>query len=112
MAALYADEDFRQAAAEALRRLGYDVLTALQAGRANQGLSDYDQLLYAIVHARAILTCNRRHYIRLHRQVRPHCGIIVCTDDPDDDALAARIHQAILGRASLDNQLLRINRPP
>jgi hypothetical protein len=58
------------------------------------------------------LTFNRRHFIRLHTRMQPHAGIVVCTDDPDVVALAARIHQALLNCPVLGNQLLRINRPP
>jgi hypothetical protein len=112
MAALYADENFRAAVVDELRRLGHDVLTALEAGQANKGIADPDQLAYAIAQRRAVLTYNRRHFVRLASQVSPHAGIIVCTDDPDATALAARIDRAVQACASLDNQLLRINRPP
>jgi hypothetical protein len=112
MAFLYADENFDYAVVEELRRLGHDVLTALAAGRANQRIADPDQLAFAISLGRAVLTFNRSHFGRLHRQVRPHCGILVCTDDPDKVALASRIHQALISCPSLANQLLRIDRPP
>ena len=57
-----------------------------------------------------IAVFNCRDFIRLHRQIRSHAGILACTRD-DFAALAARIHQAILNCPSLDNQLLRITRP-
>jgi hypothetical protein len=59
-----------------------------------------------------VLTFNRRHFIGLHALGSPHRGIIVCTRDDHSAALAARIHQAILLVPSLDNQLLRVTRPP
>jgi hypothetical protein len=40
--------------------------------------------------------------MRLHRNVRPHKGIIICTDDPDVFALATRIHDALVGCATLE----------
>ena len=40
MARLYADEDFPLPVVEELRRLGHDVLTVQEAGRANQGIDD------------------------------------------------------------------------
>ncbi len=40
MAAFYADESFPLAAVDALRRLGHDVLTAFEAGQANQRIPD------------------------------------------------------------------------
>jgi Domain of unknown function (DUF5615) len=38
MARLYADEDFPLPVVEELRRLGHDVRTVQEAGRANQGI--------------------------------------------------------------------------
>jgi Domain of unknown function (DUF5615) len=111
MALLHSDGDFDYRVVVELRRLGHDVLTALEAGRANQGIPDADVLAFTISQGRAVVTYNRRHFIRLHQLVRPHCGIIVCTDDPNITARALRIHQAIASRPTLDNQLLRINRP-
>jgi hypothetical protein len=94
MDALYADENFPRAVVEELRRLGHDVLTALEAGQENQRVPDPDVLAFAITLGRAVLTLNRRHFVRLHRQVPYHCGIVVCTPDADTGALAQRIHQA------------------
>ena len=59
-----------------------------------------------------MVTFNRTDFIRLHNQSEEHKGIIVCTRDPDAIALAARIHAAIEGYASLDGQLLRVYRSP
>jgi hypothetical protein len=111
MARLYADENYDYRVVEELRKLGHDMLTANDAGQARQGLSDAQVLAFAISQTRAVITFNRRHFIRLHRQVQPHCGIIVCTDDRDWIALAARVHLAIIALPSLDNQLIRVNRP-
>jgi len=52
-------------------------------------------LAFAISQKRAVITFDRRHFIRLHQQVQTHSGIIVCTDDRDWIALAARVHQAL-----------------
>jgi hypothetical protein len=71
-----------------------------------------DVLAFAVAQGRAVLTFNRRHFIRLHALGSPHRGIIVCTRDDDSAALAARIHQAIPSVPSLDNHLLRVARPP
>jgi len=109
MALLNADENFRYAVVEQLRLLGHDVLTVQEAGR--QGSSDSQVLADATAGGRAVLTFNRRHFIRLHGQVATHSGILVCTDD-NAVALASRIHQAITTCPGLNNQLLRINRPP
>jgi hypothetical protein len=109
MADLYADENFKFAVIELLRNYGHDVLTVQEAQQ--QGADDSQVLAFAIAEKRAVLTFNRRHFIRLHKVTPTHAGIIVCTDDTAD-ALADRIHRALLANLVLDNQLLRITRPP
>jgi len=61
MAALFADENVNRGLVDALRSLGHDVLTAHQAGRANQKIPDPDQLAHATMLGRAVVTNNRRH---------------------------------------------------
>lgn len=111
MARLYGDENFDHGVAAELTKLGHDVVTAQDVGLANKGISDPNQLAYAIQNKRAVLTFNRLHFRRLHAHVRPHCGIIVYTVGDDEAALAQRIHNAISVLPSLDNQLIRIYRP-
>ncbi len=111
MANLYSNENFDNRAVRELRRLGHDVLTSLESGRANQRITDEDVLNFAMQESRAVLTCNRRHFVRLHKQNRQHAGIIVCTDDPDPTALAARIHAEISKYPALKGGLIRITRP-
>ena len=111
MAQLYSDENFPLAVIAALWKLGHDVLTAHAAGQANQGIPDVDVLAFAVSQGRALMTRNRRHFIRLHRQNPSHRGIIVCTEDHDWAGQAGRIHAALLNCPVLDNQLLRIYRP-
>ncbi len=110
MAALFADENVSRGLAEALRALGHDVLTAHQAGRANQKIPDADQLAHATLLGRAVLTNNRRHFHRLHRAFPAHAGIITYTRDPDSAPLAQRIHQRISALASLGGQLVKVTR--
>jgi hypothetical protein len=112
MARLYADEDFSYPTVEELRRLGHDVLTAHEASESNQGMPDSDVLAFAVARERAVVTFNRRHFVRLHGTAAAHLGIIVCSRDPDHVALAARVSREIAGYPNLANQLLRINRPP
>lgn len=88
MARLYADENFRWRVVQELRRLGHDVLTAHEAGQANQKIPDDQVLAFACHDNRAVLTDNRRDFIGLHRVQPKHCGIIVCTFDPDRVQLA------------------------
>ena len=110
MAILYADEDFSGPVVVELRQLGHDVLSAHDAGQANQGFSDAQQLVFAISLGRAVLTHNRWDFIRLHKRVRPHNGIIVCSKDDDYAAQAQMIRQALLACPDLTNQLIRIHK--
>jgi hypothetical protein len=110
MANLYADEDFFQPVVGELRTFGHDVVTAQEAGRANQGISDEDQLAFATSQGRAVLTRNRWDYIRLHVLVPSHGGIIACSTDHNYAAQAQKIHQALLNHPTLNNQLIRISK--
>jgi hypothetical protein len=96
---------------ERLRQLGHDVLTAFEAGRANQAIADADQLAFATSLGRAILTRNRRHFIPLHRRSAHHAGIISITDDPDFGGQASRIDAALGGYSTLASRHVRVNRP-
>ena len=109
--ALYADENFPLRVIEELRRLGHDVVTALEDGRANQSLSDYAILAPATELERAILTLNRLDFKRLHREVPDHAGIIICTEDPDRLGQAQRIVESIDKEGYLRGQLIRVYRP-
>src|SRR5436853_5321987 len=106
---LYSDEDFPLPVVEELRRLGHDVVTAQEDGRT--ATPDPDILARAHMLGRAVLTFNRRHFERLHRQGAAHSGILSATHDSDFPALAARIHAALAGR-SPGRWCLRVNRPP
>jgi hypothetical protein len=110
MARLCSNENFPLPAVEKLRALGHDVLTIQQAGYADQALPDKKVLDFAASEKRALLTLNRLHFIRLHRTNPDHHGIIVCKFDPDFNAQAERIHKAISAHASLERQLIRVNR--
>src|SRR5271167_4706535 len=106
---LYADEDFSFPVVEELRRLGHDVITAQEDGMASA--DDPDILARAYSLGRAVLTYNRRHFERLHRQGADHVGILSATHDSDFPRLAVRIHAVLIG-LSLGRWCLRINRPP
>ncbi|MDZ4405616.1 DUF5615 family PIN-like protein [Prosthecobacter sp.] len=111
-ARLYSNENFHRQVVLALRELGHDVLTSVEAGRANQRIPDEAVIEFAKREGRAVLTFNRLHFLRLHRSTNAeHAGIIVCTTDHDTAALAQRIDQAIREAGVLDGQLLRVNRP-
>ena len=109
---LYADENFPLRVVEELRRLGLDVLTAFEDGRANQSLTDQLILIRATELGRAIVTLNRRDFKRLHLQIPQHAGIIICTEDPDRLGQAQRILESITDVRDLRGRLIRIYRHP
>ncbi len=112
MASLYSNENFPKRVVEELRKLGHDVLTSYEAGRANQKIPDDEVLAFATLEHRAVLTLNRFDFIRLHLQTHGvHSGIIVCTRDvANPQAFAERIHAALLMAGSPTGQLIRIVR--
>jgi predicted nuclease of predicted toxin-antitoxin system len=109
MARLYADEQFPRPVTEYLRRSGHDVLTVQEAG--NAGAPDPEVFAFAIANNRAVLTQNRRDFVKLHRTQPNHAGMIVCSDDQDFARLAARIHEAISSEEQLSGKLIRVVRP-
>lgn len=111
MARFYANENFPLQTVLALRQLGHDVLTTLDAGRAGTAEPDEAVLAFAVAETRALLTLNRRHFIGLHSRVATHAGIVVCSYDADYSRQAERIHEAVRGAGSLAGQLVRVNRP-
>jgi hypothetical protein len=112
MARLYSNENFPLPVVEELRQLGHDVLTIQETGKSEQSLSDEVVLSYAIEKRRALLTLNRKHFIRLHKNQPDHAGIIVCSFDPDFISQARRIHEEIGSKGQLSGELIRVNRPP
>jgi hypothetical protein len=76
---LYLDEDVYKKAAIELRRKGFDVVSAHEIG--NRGLSDQDQLEYAISQKRTIFSFNVSDFTKLHREYvlisKEHYGIVV-----------------------------------
>lgn len=108
---LYSNENFPKPVVEELRRLGHDVLTVLEAGKADQAIEDDEVLAFAVSLERAVLTLNRKHFIRLHREQPTHSGIVICTFDPDFSGQAERIHTLLLLHPERKGQLLRVNRP-
>jgi hypothetical protein len=111
VARLCSNENFPLPVVEELRRLGHDVLTVREAGNAGQAIPDEDVLAFATSQGRVVLTLNRKHFIKLHRQPQEHAGIIVCTFDPDFVRQAGRIHFVVEAQGDLKGQLLRVNRP-
>lgn len=112
MARLYADENFPRPAVSALRALGHDVLTALDAGQADRGIPDEDVLAFSHARGRVVLTHNRKHFRALHASGQPHSGIVICTEDRNFVALASRIDASLAILDDPTGVLIRVNRPP
>jgi predicted nuclease of predicted toxin-antitoxin system len=111
MKRLYADEQYPYPVVKSLLEMGYDVLTVQEAGKANKRIPDDEVLAFATDDSRAVITQNRKDFIKLHRLQPNHGGIVVCTDDRDWDALAERVHVALLEEESLQGKLIRIVKP-
>ena len=111
MIRFYANENFPLPVVQHLRKFGYEVITLQETGLAGKAISDEEVLKYSIKQMCVLITFNRKHFIRLHKENPDHHGIIVCTFDPDFKDLANRIHQAISKEDNLFKKLIRINRP-
>jgi hypothetical protein len=90
--------------------MGFGALVGCLNQRACFG-SNADILARAYALGRAVLTYNRWHFERLHRQGHPHTGILSATRDSDFLALAARIDAALTGLPT-GRWCVRVNRPP
>jgi predicted nuclease of predicted toxin-antitoxin system len=95
MARLYANENFPFPVVEELRKLGHDVLTIQETGKAGRAQSDEEIIAFALTESRIILTLNRVHFIHQHNKNLNHKGIVTCTFDPNFPSLAQRIHLAL-----------------
>lgn len=111
MTRLYSNENFPIPVVTALRELGHDVLTSVEAGTANQAIPDDEVLDFAGRDDRSVITLNRLHFVLLHgRRAAQHEGIVVCSLDTDFPGMANRIHDALAIHNPLKRKLLRVNR--
>ena len=106
----YADENFPLDAVIELRRLGHDVLTMFEDGRANKALPDEAVLTRAAKLDRVLLTINRLDFKRLHNADNNHAGIVICTFDPDFMNQASRIDEVCRNSEKVEGALLRTYR--
>jgi hypothetical protein len=111
MARLYGNENFPLPVVEALRDLGHDVLTIHETGRGGEAIPDAKVLKFATAEQRAVITLNRKDFIKLHLISSDHAGIVVCTFDPNFSGQAERIHRTLTAEGELNGKLLRVNRP-
>ncbi len=64
MAGFYSNENFPMQALMELRRLGHEVVTSIDAGKANRAVPDPEVPAFAEADARILLTNNRLHFLR------------------------------------------------
>jgi hypothetical protein len=76
--------DITQAVAVGLGERGIDALSVHEIGRGNQGISDSEQLDFAVGQGRVLVTYNRDDFQALdaawYAEDRQHAGIVWCTD--------------------------------
>ncbi len=107
---VYLDECVDRPMAAGLRRRGFDVLTALEAGRAED--PDDDQLSYATSVGRVLFSYNRTDFRRLHaaylRSGRQHGGIILIPQVPPVDRRELRAAMLLDWLGTLDEYQSRL----
>ena len=100
---VYLDEDGSVVVAAILRARGFHAVTARDTGQL--GRTDVAQLAFGTAAGQILLTHNRIHFERLHREWleagEPHAGIIIARRRPPAD-LAARVGR-LLTRVPADN---------
>jgi hypothetical protein len=57
------------------------------------------------------VTLNRKDFLRLHREVPRHAGVIVCTFDLAFARQARRIDEALRDLGDPAGKVLRVNKP-
>ena len=91
---LYIDEDVHESIAPALRRRGYDVLSVRETDR--RGLSDAEQLAYAVAEGRTLFSFDAADYMALHleyvSQDQEHAGIVVSKQIP----ISETVHRLLI----------------
>ena len=111
MARFYSNENFPRPVVEGLRKFGHDIITIREQGRHNESVPDPEVLAFAVSEQRAILTLNRKDFIRLHNDDANHEGVVVCHEDLNFPRLAQSIHDAVVGLPSLAAMLIWVPKP-
>lgn len=84
MARFYSNENIAAQVVAELSRMGHDVLTTLDAGKANASVPDPEVLAFAAAEGRILLSHDRRDFLQLHqRRTSDHAGMVLCTVDAD-----------------------------
>jgi len=86
---LFLDEDVHATLSHALRQRGFDVVHAQELKR--KGKTDVEQLAFAVIERRCLVTFNVRDFVILHNRYQElnmeHWGIIVSKQMPVGDTL-------------------------
>ena len=107
----YADENIPLDTVIELRRLGHDVLTAYEDGRANNKVPDDEVLRRSTELGRILITINRQDFRRLHESGIVHSGIVICTLDLNFARQASGIETVCKNEETCEKELLRVHRP-
>jgi len=67
-------------------------------------------LAFARSQQRAVITENRRDFVKLHQRMPDHVDIVVCSKNLDWDNYAVRIRTVLESYESLTGQLIRITK--
>jgi hypothetical protein len=111
MVRFYSNENLAIDLVEAVRHLGYDVLTSYEAQQANQRIPDDEVLRYATINHRCVLTFNRGDFLVLHRSQVEHCGIIACREERGYSDQVRVLHEYLEAEnRDLRNRLLRLQK--
>ena len=91
---LLLDEDVQRRAASGLRLRHFDVVSVHEVSRV--GLSDEEQLSYAVSEKRSLFSYNQRDYLKLHHDWlqlgKEHSGIVLSDQIPVREALDRLLH--------------------
>ena len=98
---LFLDEDVHAALSHALRQRGFDVIHAQELKR--KGNTDFEQLAFAVMERRCLVTFNVRDFVILHNKYRElnmeHWGIIVSKQIPIGNALKKLLQRVAFAKA-------------
>jgi hypothetical protein len=95
-----------------LRRMGHDVVTSQEAGKANSAVPDLEVLEFADGGEEDSPNSQPASFSPPpSTKHMPLTGIVLCTVAPNFSALAQRIHDAIQTGAEISNCLFRVNWP-
>ncbi|MDZ7360801.1 MAG: DUF5615 family PIN-like protein [candidate division KSB1 bacterium] len=109
---LYLNENLSDEIAKRLRADGIDAVSSHESGMDTQ--DDYAQMQFAVSHERAIVSINKKDFIRLHLEYikngKEHWGVIL-SNDIDHSVIYRRLLRLVgmLQAEDTKNQLIRLH---